>query len=151
MLRYVHLGELLRDPQFFQLIPAKIPGLWRTALVTDHAVDLSDDGSLEAANNFLFRQPFCGAPSDVGFGALVIAHPHKSNPIQRRVRTPVTTTINPVPVGSPRACRQWSHPTQVRQRCFGVDALRIISDADQQISGNKSPTSYDIADMGIDH
>ena len=71
MLRYVHLGELLRDPQFFQLIPAKIPGLWRTALVTDHAVDLSDDGSLEAANNFLFRQPFCGAPSDVGFGALV--------------------------------------------------------------------------------
>src|SRR5699024_5679954 len=145
MLRYVHLGELLRDLQFFQLISPKIPGLGRTALGTDHAVDLSDDGSLEAGNNLLFRQPFCGAPSDVGFGALVVAPPRKSNPIQCRVRTPLTTTIKPVPVGSPRGCRQWSHPTQVRQRCFGVDALRIISDADQQISGNKSPTSYDIA------
>ena len=57
MLRYVHLGELLRDPQFFQLIPAKIPGLWRTALGTDHAVDLSDDGSLEVSNNFLGPDP----------------------------------------------------------------------------------------------
>lgn len=141
MFRFDDLGELLRYPQFFQLIPVKIPGLWRTALGTDHAVDLPDDDSLEAANNFLFRQPFCGAPSDVGFGALVVAHPHKSNPIQCRVRTPVTTTIKPVPVGSPRACQHWSHPTQVRQRCFGMDTLRIISNADQKITGHKSPKS----------
>ena len=104
MFRYDHLGELLRDPKSFQLIPAKIHGLWRIAPGTDHAVDLSDHGSIEEANDLLFRQPFCVTPGVLGFGALVIAHPHKSNPIQRRVRTPVTTTTEPVPVGSPRDC-----------------------------------------------
>lgn len=83
MLRYNHLGKMLRDTQFFQLIPTKIPGLWHTAPGAYDPVDLPDDRALQAANNLPFRQPLLGTPGDVLPGPLITLHPHHSDSVQR--------------------------------------------------------------------
>ncbi len=59
-------------------------------------VDLAGDVTLEAADDFLLRQPFFAAPFDVGAGRRMRAHPRDDDPPQSMVGLAVAAGVEAV-------------------------------------------------------
>ena len=65
-------------------------------------VDLAGDVALEHAGDLTERLAFGGAPRDVALGAFVVGHAGEHDPVDRRVRLPVSASVEPVALGLAR-------------------------------------------------
>src|SRR5215831_10789509 len=77
-------------------------------------VDLAGDVTLEAADDFLLRQAFFGAPAGVGTGRWVPAEPGDHDPVKGVVGLAVSAGVEAVAGNLSRGCGEGSSAAQVR-------------------------------------
>src|SRR5215470_2949550 len=95
-------------------------------------VDLAGDVTLEAADDFLLRQAFFGAPAGVGAGRRVPAQPGDHDPVQGVVGLAVPAGIEAVAGDLSRGCGEGSSAAQVRPGSLGAQPLGMVARGDQQ-------------------
>src|SRR5687768_14575643 len=98
---------------------------------SENPVDFTGDVSLEAADDLLFGLAFGGALSDVGSGALVMAHATDSDHVECPVGVTVAMAVQTMADRLTRGRRNWRDTTQVRKGCLISQTLRVIAGGDQ--------------------
>src|SRR5215471_2519341 len=102
---------------------------------TQVGVDLAGDVSLEAADDFLLRQAFFGAPAGVGAGRWVGAEPGDHDPVEGVVGLPVAAGVKAVAGDLSRGCGQWGGGAQVRPGGLRAQSPGMVAHGDQQDRG----------------
>ena len=98
-------------------------------------VDVACDEALQAADDVLLGESLGGAPPDVVDGRLVPAHQHDHDSVERRVGLSLPASNEPVPVRDTRRRGDRASAAELRERCFGADALRFVAGNDHLLGG----------------
>ena len=100
----------------------------------DALVDLSRKEAFQASDDLAFGPAIGGASGDVVAGWLVESHADDDGSIEGGVGVSVTAPIEPMPAGgSPGRGRDRTGATQLRERGFGANPVRVIAEDDQQL------------------
>ena len=109
-------------------------GLACAEVCHDALVDLSRKEAFQASDDLAFGPAIGGASGDVVAGWLVESHADDDGSIEGGVGVSVTAPIEPMPAGgSPGRGRDRTGATQLRERGFGANPVRVIAEDDQQL------------------
>ena len=109
-------------------------GLACAEVCHDALGDLSRKEAFQASDDLAFGPAIGGASGDVVAGWLVESHADDDGSIEGGVGVSVTAPIEPMPAGaSPGRGRDRTGATQLRERGFGANPVRVIAEDDQQL------------------
>src|SRR3954451_14680111 len=108
---------------------------YRLSRLAKMGEDLPCDVALEAAHDLRLRLSFGGATADIVDSGLVTAHPCNDDPVEGGIGLAIASAVQPVAAGLAAGGRHRAGAAHFGECRFRADALRIIADQDQHLSG----------------
>ena len=98
-------------------------------------VDLASDVAFQDAHDLACGTTFGDPARDIFAGAFIATHARERDPPQGMVRLAVPTGVQAMTVDFPRRRPQGRDATQMRERRFAFQPVRVVARGDQQDRG----------------
>ena len=107
-------------------------------------VELAGDVALQRAHDLAGGSTVSETTRDVFAGAFITAHAGEHDPPQRMVCLAVPARVQAVAVNLPRRRGQRSNATEMSERGFVLQSVRVVARGDQQDRGGVGPDAVDL-------